>query len=253
MTGLHWYDLSTDPPSYQGNHPTGLFGMTEGLVPFADGLLATRGGGYVRFNFEESGEFTELPIQRGPEINLVGQPTIFENYLNVADRVHGTVSIVDLLEPPMNHDPPPYPHILSATQPLSHFNRPASLRPRNPGATMKRLAWFAVCFMSVVSASAAEFYVSPDGSDENPASVTAPVKSLEKARDLARLARKTKPDGTYPDFTPSGQRLPARVSNRFRWTRSASTKTTPALPSPSRKAEGVREHPEWLRSVPIGD
>jgi len=94
----------------------------------------------------------------------------------------------------MNHDPPPYPHILSATQPFSHFNRPASLRPRNPGATMKRLAWFAVCFLSVVSASAAEFYVSPDGSDENPASVTAPVKSLEKARDLARVARKAKPD-----------------------------------------------------------
>ena len=48
--------------------------------------------------------------------------------------------------------------------------------------------------MSVAYASAADFHVSPDGSDENPATVTAPVKSLEKARDLARAARKAKPD-----------------------------------------------------------
>ena len=59
---------------------------------------------------------------------------------------------------------------------------------------MKRLSWFAVCCLSVAYASAADFHVSPDGSDDNPATATAPVKSLEKARDLARAARKATPE-----------------------------------------------------------
>ncbi len=58
---------------------------------------------------------------------------------------------------------------------------------------MKRVSWFAVCCLSVAYASAADFHVSPDGSDENPATATAPVKSLERARDLARAARKLNP------------------------------------------------------------
>lgn len=99
VSGLHWYDLSTNPPSYQGNHPTGRFGMSEGLVPFGDGLLATRGGGYVRFDFEENREFTELPVQQTPGIKLEGKPTIFEDRLYVADRVHGNVFILDLTDP----------------------------------------------------------------------------------------------------------------------------------------------------------
>ena len=57
---------------------------------------------------------------------------------------------------------------------------------------MKRLFWFVVGCLSVAYASAADFHVSPDGSDENPATATAPVKSLEKARDLARAARKAR-------------------------------------------------------------
>ena len=59
---------------------------------------------------------------------------------------------------------------------------------------MKCLFWFVVSCLSVAYASAADFHVSPDGSDENPATATAPVKSLEKARDLARAARKARPD-----------------------------------------------------------
>jgi len=59
---------------------------------------------------------------------------------------------------------------------------------------MKHFIWFAVCSLSVACASAAEFHVSPNGSDENPATAAAPVKSLEKARDLARAARKLKPE-----------------------------------------------------------
>lgn len=59
---------------------------------------------------------------------------------------------------------------------------------------MKCLSWFAVCCMSVAYASAADIHVSPDGSDESPATATARVKSLEKARDLARAARKVKPE-----------------------------------------------------------
>lgn len=59
---------------------------------------------------------------------------------------------------------------------------------------MKRLLWFAVCCLPVAYASAAEIHVSPDGSDDHPATAAAPVKSLEKARDLARAVRKAKPE-----------------------------------------------------------
>jgi hypothetical protein len=48
--------------------------------------------------------------------------------------------------------------------------------------------------LSVAYASAADLHVSPDGSDENPATAAAPVKSLQKARDLARAARQAKPE-----------------------------------------------------------
>jgi hypothetical protein len=59
---------------------------------------------------------------------------------------------------------------------------------------MKRLLSIIVCSLFATSVSAADFHVSPDGSDENPAAANAPVKSLEKARDLARAARKAKPE-----------------------------------------------------------
>lgn len=73
--------------------------MTEGLVPFGDGLLATRAGGYVRFGFEESREFTELSVQQVPKIRLVGKPALFKKHLYVADRVYGTISLIDLTDP----------------------------------------------------------------------------------------------------------------------------------------------------------
>ncbi len=58
---------------------------------------------------------------------------------------------------------------------------------------MKRLFWFTVCWVLAACASAADFHVSPGGSDTNPATAAAPVRSLAKARDLARAARKQKP------------------------------------------------------------
>ena len=59
---------------------------------------------------------------------------------------------------------------------------------------MQRLVLFAACCLPVAYISAADFHVAPHGSDENPGSVAAPVRSLEKARDLARAARKARPD-----------------------------------------------------------
>ena len=58
---------------------------------------------------------------------------------------------------------------------------------------MKQLLWFSLCCLSVAQVPAADFHVSPDGSDDNPATATAPVRTLEKARDLARAARRAKP------------------------------------------------------------
>ncbi|MHB8903225.1 MAG: hypothetical protein ACYC6Y_31065, partial [Thermoguttaceae bacterium] len=62
---------------------------------------------------------------------------------------------------------------------------------------MRHLACIVVCCISAAwthapawahaaaSTHAAEFHVSPVGSDDNPATAAAPVRSLEKARDLA--------------------------------------------------------------------
>ena len=84
---------------------------------------------------------------------------------------------------------------VKASEVLLKLRVACPVSPERPlGFAMKRLSWFAVCCLSVAYASAADFHVSPDGSDENPATAAAPVKSLEKARDLARAGRKAKPD-----------------------------------------------------------
>ena len=59
---------------------------------------------------------------------------------------------------------------------------------------MKRCCWLIVCYFFAAQLSAAEIHVSPDGSDQNRATASAPVQSLQKARDLARAARKAKPN-----------------------------------------------------------
>jgi len=41
-----------------------------------------------------------------------------------------------------------------------------------------------------------QFYISPDGNDNNPGTITAPFRSLERARDVVRIARKKSPDKT---------------------------------------------------------
>ena len=69
---------------------------------------------------------------------------------------------------------------------------------------MKRSLWIAICSISVAGASATEIHVSPEGSDDNPATAAAPVKSLEKARNLARAARKAKPEEPIHIFLHPG-------------------------------------------------
>lgn len=96
VSGLHWYDLSTDPPTYQGNHPAGRFNMSDGIAFFQDRLLATRGRGVVLFDFESTNGFSDLPIHRIQGNDLVGKPTVHGDHLYLADRVNGAVTIIDL-------------------------------------------------------------------------------------------------------------------------------------------------------------
>jgi parallel beta-helix repeat protein len=57
-----------------------------------------------------------------------------------------------------------------------------------------RLLGVTIWGLVVAGASAAELHVSPEGSDDNPATAIAPVQSLARARDLARAARRAQPD-----------------------------------------------------------
>lgn len=50
------------------------------------------------------------------------------------------------------------------------------------------------CLALAAAASAAEIHVSPTGDDRSPGSTSAPVRTLGRARDLARAARSAKPD-----------------------------------------------------------
>ncbi|MDZ7620487.1 MAG: right-handed parallel beta-helix repeat-containing protein, partial [Patescibacteria group bacterium] len=64
---------------------------------------------------------------------------------------------------------------------------------------MPRLILPAICCLfvfapSTTTAWAADIHVSPNGSDDHPGTADAPVQSLHRARDLAREARKAKPE-----------------------------------------------------------
>ena len=56
------------------------------------------------------------------------------------------------------------------------------------------LAAISATAISATSVAAADIHVSPNGSDDRPGTAEAPVQSLPRARDLAREARKARPE-----------------------------------------------------------
>lgn len=99
VDGIHWYDLSTDPPRLEGGFPPGRFGMRGGLALFHNRILGTCRRGYVLFPYGEKRPISELPVHRIPEKAFEGKPTVSGPHLYVADRVNGEVTIADLSEP----------------------------------------------------------------------------------------------------------------------------------------------------------
>ena len=52
-------------------------------------------------------------------------------------------------------------------------------------------------FLASASLNAADFYVSPTGSDANPGTKSQPFASLERARDAVRVQKQRKPNRDY--------------------------------------------------------
>ncbi len=84
------------------------------------------------------------------------------------------------------------------------------------------LSWLPVFCGPLV---AAEIHVSPSGSDEHPGSAQAPVLTLEKARELARSARKIAPDEPVTIWLHPGL---YRIRKKIEFT--AADSGTPAAP-----------------------
>jgi hypothetical protein len=53
----------------------------------------------------------------------------------------------------------------------------------------------------------AEIFISPKGNDKNPGTKESPLKSLEKAREMARFTRKSSPEGALTIFVEDGTYL----------------------------------------------
>ncbi|MCB1225196.1 MAG: hypothetical protein KDK99_05230 [Verrucomicrobiales bacterium] len=95
-SGLHWYDLTTQPPQHEGVHPEGRFGIFDGLLLHEERLLAIRRGGWVWFDRNEARPFDELPVQRVPDLYLSGRPTLSNHVLYLTHRAYSQVTILDV-------------------------------------------------------------------------------------------------------------------------------------------------------------
>jgi len=94
-SGLHWYDLGGAKPVFAGQHPEGRFDMLNGVTVIGDKLVATRNGGFVQFDQEESAAMDSLPVFRVGKTRLSGKPTVNGRLIALADRGRGDVFVLD--------------------------------------------------------------------------------------------------------------------------------------------------------------
>ena len=116
---------------------------------------------------------------------------------------------------------------------------------------MRRLLLFVACLVSATFASAAEFHVAPDGSDEQAGTAEAPVQSLEKARDLAREARKANPEETVSILLHPGIYM---VRKTIEFTKDDSgTESAPLVIKAWRDPKNPADWPKLVGGVVVSD
>ncbi|MDY0170831.1 MAG: right-handed parallel beta-helix repeat-containing protein [Thermoguttaceae bacterium] len=116
---------------------------------------------------------------------------------------------------------------------------------------MKCFYLFAACLLPLACAAAADFHVSPNGSDDNPATADAPVKSLERARDLAREARKARPDEAVSILLHPGTYM---IRNTVEFTKDDSgTEAAPLVIRAWQDPKSPADWPTLAGGVVVGD
>ncbi|MDB4459301.1 hypothetical protein N9059_01895, partial [bacterium] len=103
VSGTWWYDLFNQEnslPAYSGDNHSERFGSPNGLTAIGDKALITVRGGYVLLDRKERRPFKELGIKHiGKQRIHLGKPTIIDDRLYIADRVHGWITIAEISNP----------------------------------------------------------------------------------------------------------------------------------------------------------
>ncbi len=100
VSGLHWYDMQGDSaPRYSGDNLPLRIGAANGLAAYQNQTLATLRGGYVLINRHERRPLAELPVRRIESLHQpLGKPTLAGDYLYLANRAAGTVTILNVAD-----------------------------------------------------------------------------------------------------------------------------------------------------------
>ncbi len=100
VSGTHWYDLKSDPPSFTGNIFPERLGSPNGQMALDNQSLATTRGGYVLLDRTEDRSIDEVGVikyvSRSPHL---GVPFIHDDRLYTARRSDGIVTVTDISAP----------------------------------------------------------------------------------------------------------------------------------------------------------
>jgi len=99
VTGLYWYDLSSEVPQASWHSEGSRIGSQNGVAFLGDRALVTSRGGYVLVSKGESRALDELEVNRIPDLALSGKPTISGDRLYVSDRYRGIVTALNITDP----------------------------------------------------------------------------------------------------------------------------------------------------------
>jgi hypothetical protein len=99
VTGLHWYDLSKDVPSWLGHVRDARIGSRNGVAFLCDRALVTCRGGYALISQEERRPIEEWNLRRIPGHSFHGKPVVDGDRLYVSDRYAGVVTVIDVRDP----------------------------------------------------------------------------------------------------------------------------------------------------------
>jgi hypothetical protein len=99
VTGLYWYDVSSDSPRWTGHRQASRIGSRNGVAFLGDRALVTCRGGYALLSHKERRPLDEWGIHRIPDFSFHGKPTVASDRLYVSDRNSGIVVVIDISNP----------------------------------------------------------------------------------------------------------------------------------------------------------